>query len=379
MTLFQDTGGDPRAARSVVADVLAWYGAVGDAALGNPPGFAFRKASIAVSLARVAGVPDDEAHALFFAGMMHAAGAIGNRAFRKGERLSERIARMESWDVPAGGAHLCAQIPALPPDTADLVRWQFEAWDGTGYPDQLRWYGIPRGAQFLHLADCFARGADPEETLGAIGMDSGRLFGTDHVRTFTMWFHMNGGEAPQAEIPLDALSDPLPDPAAILDLFADRIDEHNATPGRWRRIDELAASAAAAMRVDAATANALALACRLYGAGEITHATADEAFDPLARLGVEARANDAAAAAMYAAPFATLAPAASVVAARGEWYDGGGKPNGLRRDDIPQASRILAATVAYDALDRKERIEGAAGTQLDPAAVRAVMGVKSRA
>ena len=48
-------------------------------------------------------------------------------------------------------------IGALPPETADMVRWQHEAWDGTGYPDTLRWTGIPRPAQFLGMADCFVR------------------------------------------------------------------------------------------------------------------------------------------------------------------------------------------------------------------------------
>jgi HD-GYP domain-containing protein (c-di-GMP phosphodiesterase class II) len=51
----------------------------------------------------------------------------------------------------------------------------------------------------------------------------------------------------------------------------------------------------------------------------------------------------------------------------------------LRRDRIPLASRILSAVVAYDALDRKERLETAAGSQFDPAVVRAVIGAKSRA
>jgi response regulator RpfG family c-di-GMP phosphodiesterase len=379
MTLFQDTGGDPRAARSVVADVLTWYGAVGDAVLGNPPGFARRKASIATSLAHSAGIAEDEANALYFAGLLHAAGAIGNRAYVRGERLSERIARMESWDVPAGGARVCAQILALPRESADLVRWQFEAWDGTGYPDQLRWFGIPRSAQALHLADRFARAVDPEEALAAAGMDAGRAFGPDHVRAFTLWFHHNGGEAPDVEIPLEALNDPLPDPLALLDVFADAIDDHNATPGRWRRIDSLAREAAAALSLDAGAAGALAVAARIYGAGEITHEKVDDAFDALARLGMEPRARDAATAASYVTAQSALAPAAQIVLERGEWYDGSGKPAGHRRDAIPLASRILAAVIAHDALDRKERLETASGVQFDPNVVRAVLGTRSRA
>lgn len=378
MTLFQDTGSDPRAARSVVADVLAWYGAVGDAAMGNPPGFALRKASVAVALAQSAGAGDDEVSALYFAGVLHAAGSIGNPAYRTGERLSERIAKMESWDVPADGAHLCAQIAALPMETADVVRWQSESWDGTGYPDQLRWFGIPRSAQFLHLADRFARAADPEEALGAIGLESGRTFGPENVRAFTMWFHRSGGEAPQAQVPLDALRENAGDPAELLDLFADRIDEHNAVPGRWRRIETIAHTTASAMGLDPQRARALGVACRIYGAGEIANER-DERFDPLARLGVEGRARDAAAAAAVASALPALAEGAAIVAARSEWFDGTGKPHGRAPANVATESGILAAAIAFDRLDRKERLDTAAGTQFDPAIVRAVLGAASRA
>src|SRR5579862_4347347 len=165
MTLFQDTGGDPRAVAAQLADVLALYGAIGDAACGNPPGFGFKKASAALSLAKTADFDAATCDAIYFAGILHAIGAIGNAAYRKGERLSERLARMESWDVPALGAHICDGIAALPKDTSDMVRWQAECWDGTGYPDQLRWHGIPQPAMILAMADTFVRSEEPEEVL----------------------------------------------------------------------------------------------------------------------------------------------------------------------------------------------------------------------
>src|SRR5579862_1644521 len=174
MTLFQDTGGDPRAIAAQFADVLAFYGAIGDAACGNPPGFALRKAATAVSLAEAAQAEPQERDAIYFAGLLHAVGAIGNAAYRRGERLSERFARMESWDVPAQGARFCEELSALPAATADIVRWQAECWDGTGYPDQLRWHGIPRSAVLLSLADAFLRASEPEEALALVAMQSGR-------------------------------------------------------------------------------------------------------------------------------------------------------------------------------------------------------------
>jgi len=95
MTLFQETVGDPRTAAARLAGVLGLYGAVGDAACGNPPGFAARKAATGVSLASVAGLDEPDRGALYYGGLLHAIGALGNAAYRKGERLSERMARME--------------------------------------------------------------------------------------------------------------------------------------------------------------------------------------------------------------------------------------------------------------------------------------------
>jgi len=159
-----------------------------------------------------------------------------------------------------------------------------------------------------------------------------------------------------------------------------RIDAHNGVPGRWRRIAELAISTAAALGLDEERARKLRLACRIYGAGEVESGPVDDAFDPLARLGIEQRAQEAVAAAALAAPFAALRDAAEIVAARGEWFDGSGKPHGRKREAVPAESGILAAAIAYDRLDEKERLEtAAAGLQFDPAIVRAVMGARSRA
>ncbi|HET9029479.1 MAG TPA: HD domain-containing phosphohydrolase [Candidatus Aquilonibacter sp.] len=373
MTLFQDTGGDPRGGRAQLADVLSWYGAVSDAAMGNPAGFAVRKASLAVALSDVAECDAGLRAALYFAGLLHAAGAIGSAAFRKGENLPERLARMERWDVPARGARFCASLEVLPNDTSDMVRWQSECWDGTGYPDQLRWHGIPQSAQLLALADFYLRATDPEEALGAIGLESGRAFGPDHARTFMMWFHRNNGEVSLADVPVDALVESK-SPVELLDLMADAIDEHNGVAGRWRRVATLGAGAAELLGLGAAERNAFALACRFFGAGEIARRDDEvEQFDPLARLGIDVRAANAAAAAAFAAGHPALADGAAVVSERSEWFDGTGKPNGLRGGKIRPASGLLAAAIAYESLDRAERIEDAAGTQFDPAVVRALM------
>jgi len=185
---------------------------------------------------------------------------------------------------------------------------------------------------------------------------------------------LSGGEIELVETPVDALRDAGVGAQVLLERFADRIDAHNGVDGRWRRVAEIAMGTAVAVGLGNEERRDLALACRIFGAGEISdNVVEDEAFDPLARLGVEHRARNASAAAELAEPHPTLREAARIVGARGEWFDGSGKPHGRARSEISVPSGILAAAIAYDRLDRGERIDTAAGTQFDPAVVRAVM------
>jgi len=381
MTLFQDTVGDPRTAAARLAGVLGLYGAVGDAACGNPPGFAAQKAATAVSLASVAGIDGADRDALYFAGVLHAIGAVGNAAYRKGERLSERMARMETWDVPAQGARVCLEIAALPEQTADFVRWQAECWDGTGYPDQLRWHGIPAPAVILSLADATARSGDPEEALASIALQAGRAFGPDTSRIFAMWLHSFGGEVETAEPPLDVLRADDAATAALLDLVANRVDAHNGVSGRWQRVARLTDLAAESLGLSARDRESLAIAVRLYGAGDIgSRDDGESSFDPLARLAIDERAAHALAAAALLDGNDALAGAAPILRARAEWFDGTGKPNALFKNAIPMGAAILSAAIAYEALEHKDRIDTAAGTQFDPKVVRAILeAARSRA
>lgn len=375
MTLFQDTVGDPRSAAARLAGVLGLYGALGDAACGNPPGFAVKKAATAVSIASVAGLDAVDRDALYYAGLLHAVGALDNAAYRKGERLSERMARIEAWDVPAQGARVCLEIAALPGQTADYVRWQSECWDGTGYPDQLRWAGIPAPAVILGLADATVRAGDPDEALAAIALQAGRAFGPESSRTFTTWFHTYGGEADPIEAPLEHLRADDAATAALLDTIADRIDTHIGVAGRWRRVARLTDAVAEALALNPEERSALAIAVRTYGAGDVGDRADDgeASFDPLARLGIDVRAAHGAAAAALLEGNAALGSAAPVLSARSEWFDGTGKPHGLFKAAIPPGAAILAAAIASDALDHKDRIDTAAGTQFDPHVVRAVL------
>lgn len=180
MALFQETRGDPR---QRYAEALSCYGGAGDAAYGNPPGFAARKAAAAVAFARVAELPQETVDALYFAGILHAVGAIG----------TDPASRTARWDVPALGAGICARIPALPSSTANLIRWQAECWDGTGYPDQLRWESIPLAAQFLLLAEMRLRAQDADEAFERVNAESGRSVAPAAAAVYAAWMlHVDG-------------------------------------------------------------------------------------------------------------------------------------------------------------------------------------------
>lgn len=389
MSLAMSSGGSSSPEPAALGAVLVFYGSVADYAAGAPAEHAERIASLAARMGAIAELPQEHCDALYFAGILRNIGAIGNAAFAKGGAEGDRAARMAAWDVPAQGARLCARIGALPASTADFVRWQAECWDGSGYPDQLRWSGIPKPAALLSIASHFVTFADSEEALTDICAQSGRLFSPEETRTFVMWYHTAGGTIEPVARPDGALHCTRTRPAQLLEMLSSAVDAHNATPARAARVkvtvEELGRTLAYAQEEIAAGV----LAAQLFGVGELRAAQIEsDRFDPLARLGIEARASEATQASALISACQPLAAAAPIVRARSEWFDGTGGPDGLRHARIPPAAQALAVAIAYDALDGTwrsrigddrttplERLETAAGTQFDPRVVLALAEV----
>jgi len=351
MRLYQGTAANSPSARQALADAFLLFAAVADYAANAPAADGERVASLAIALAGFAERDEDERTALAFAARLRNVGALGNPALQKGAELPARAAAMQLADVPADGARLCERFSALPPLVADLVRWQSESWDGTGFPDQLRWHGVPKAAQLLHIAKKYVEFKDPEEAFGEILTHSGRAFGPEMTRAFVMWYHTNAGEIEAQPFPTDALDETRTHVSDVLHLLGDRMDAHNMTDGRWQRVGGYAERVADALELSTEDRNALALGALLFGIGELRERSLEAAqFDALARLGVRLRAQNAAHAASIIAPFATFTPIANIVGARGEWFDGSGLPQRLRNEKIPVASQVLALAIAYDAL-----------------------------
>lgn len=389
MSLSEGTGGSSSPGSVALGEVLAFFGMVADYAAGGAPEEGERIAAVATAMAKFAGISEQDSNALYFAARLRNIGALGNAAYAAGEPLSEREASIFAWDVPAAGARICERIAALPEGTADIVRWQAECWDGTGYPDQLRWAGIPKTAQLLSIAAEYVRSTEPEEALSAITIESGRRFSPDQVRAFIMWFHTFGGEVESAAAPYAALNADRTNAVDLIDLLSEQVDAHNGTPGRATRIARRGEEIAGQLGFGEDTIRLVRLASLLFGVGEVRAREPEPSqFDALARLGIETRAEHAIAAAKLVAQCPYLAELAPVLRARAEWYDGTGAPDRIRHDAIPQASRVLAVTIAFDAVDEAYRsriteertlpivrLETASGTQFDPAVVRALSEV----
>jgi|SRR5579884_1136278 len=366
---------------AALGDALSFFGSVADHAAGLAPGTGERVAAVAVGMGRIAGLGAQDQNALYYAARLRNAGVFGNVAFAKGEALSDREAMIARWDVPAQGARIFERICALPKETADMIRWQAECWDGTGYPDQLRWEGIPQTSQLLHIAARYVSAGEPDEGFATISSESGCTFAPNQVRSFSMWFHTGGGEIEPAGAPSAALNAASNTPDDILAVLSESIDRHNGTDGRAERITRRSQEIARAMALDENELRKIRLASMLFGIGELRAAALESAqFDPLARLGIETRAAHATRAAALIESCAYLSDVAPIVKARSEWYDGTGAPQGLRQNAIPIGARVLAVAIAYDTIDQAHRLETAAGTQFDPACVRALAEVvKTRA
>ena len=393
MSLSQGSASSSSSEATALGELLLFAGAVADYAAGAPSGDGERIGSLACAIAAVEELDDAQRAAAYFGSRLRNLGAIGNAALRKGETLPERARMMALRDIPAQGARLCELIKALPSGTADVVRWQAESYDGTGYPDQLRWTGIPRAAQIVHIATVFVTYSDPEEALPAISAEAGRAFAPEQTRSFLMWYHTRGGEIEIVQPPFDDL-DPLASTTdEIVELLAAKTDEHNASPARSRRVARTAMQIVRALEGSDEDADRALLSGYLYGIGELrSPQREDEQFDPLSRLGIETRAEHAHAAAKLLERCPALAGIAPIVGARAEWFDGSGKPQGRRANEIPLASQALALAIAHERLEetRQSRITGdrtpplsrletAAGTQFDPRLVRALQTTRKAA
>lgn len=150
---------------------------------------------LSVALAEALGLSEEEVNTIRYAAILHDVGKIGIGEailFKPGPLTPQERAIVEAH--PLVGASILAGIPYLEP-LIPLILRHHERYDGTGYPDGLR-YGDPRfplGAQILAIADAFDamtterpyhRGLSIDEACSFLLQQAGKAFHPELVRTF---------------------------------------------------------------------------------------------------------------------------------------------------------------------------------------------------
>ena len=112
-------------------------------------------ASLAVLLARHAGMEGEDLDVIARAAELHDVGkiAIPERVLRKRGPLTE-VEKELMRKHTLIGERILASAPAMVP-VARLVRSSHERWDGSGYPDALEGEEIPIGARVIAVCDAF--------------------------------------------------------------------------------------------------------------------------------------------------------------------------------------------------------------------------------
>jgi len=139
----------------------------------------------AVEIAKDLGLNLDQLNAIRAAAMLHDIGklAVPEHILSKPGRLTpEEFEKMKIH--PIVGAEILDRVQ-FPYPVVPIVRSHHEKWDGTGYPDGLKFEVIPIGARILSAVDCFdalaserpyRQAMTPQEAMNALTAEKGRSF-----------------------------------------------------------------------------------------------------------------------------------------------------------------------------------------------------------
>lgn len=411
MTLFKGSGGIP--SRSVAGAATALTHAlasVSDIAEGQRLGHGRRIAWLALELAPLCGIDESEHHAIYYAALLHDVGELWLRSeifHRSGP--APRSEAVELREHPVIGASVTASLRVLPPRVGELIRWHHEWWDGTGYPDQLRWGQIPPAAQLLRLADTFVsaladrpsrRALPVEEAFREVLAGAGREFGPQYPRAFALLFQADEHVAllgSAGDDPSAALSDDYPlqeatieDVQRLMLALADAADaRHAVLAGHSRRVADLAAEIAERLGWEAHDIDRARLFGYLHDIGMAAVPSAIIAkADRLTSLERAAMQRHILHGFEILRRIPELEGYADLLRHHHERIDGSGYPDALTDQAIPLLARLIALCDAYDALttgrpyritmdpaDALARIERDAGYAFDPTMVQVLASV----
>ena len=152
-----------------------------------------RLVSLAIGIAREAGLDEAAIESVGYGAALHDVGKIGvsEALLRKPSGLSP-----EEWVEirrhPEVGARIVEPL-RLGTTVAPIVRAHHERWDGSGYPHGLRGTDIPLGARIVSIVDAYdamthdrpyRRGRPVAEAIAELRRFAGQQFDPDLVRLF---------------------------------------------------------------------------------------------------------------------------------------------------------------------------------------------------
>jgi response regulator RpfG family c-di-GMP phosphodiesterase len=189
-------------------------------------GHSRRVAEKAVEVARAMNTPREQLRHIELGALFHDIGKIGVRdeVLNKPGRLTE--SEYEHVKVhPLVAEQILSPIAELRP-IVDIVKFEHERWDGTGYPCGLRGEEIPLGARLIAIADAwdsmvfdriYRKALSAETALAEIEKGAGTQFDPDCVQIFCGLERakLKPAQAPDAPIAVVIPVVPKPRPAAL--------------------------------------------------------------------------------------------------------------------------------------------------------------------
>jgi putative nucleotidyltransferase with HDIG domain len=153
-----------------------------------------RVATLAMKMAKVAGLSEDECQSIYIAGLLHDIGKIG---------LSDRILNTKFIELPLADAKVYRTHTTMGEKTlntledmqgvAAIIRSHHEYFNGTGFPDGLTGKDIPIGARIVAIVEAYEElqsgdyakaESTPADAVRVILSNKGKLFCPDMTEAF---------------------------------------------------------------------------------------------------------------------------------------------------------------------------------------------------
>jgi putative nucleotidyltransferase with HDIG domain len=153
-----------------------------------------RVATLAMKMAKLAGLSNDECQSVYIAGLLHDIGKIG---------LSDRVLNTKFIELPLGDAKVYRTHTTMGEKTLNtldgmqgvsaIIRSHHEYFNGTGFPDALTGKSIPIGARIVAIVEAYEElqsgeyaknESTPADAVRVILSNKGTLFCPEMVDVF---------------------------------------------------------------------------------------------------------------------------------------------------------------------------------------------------